>query len=207
MKTSSWVESEAASNENEKVVLVFCEVHLLFVWNCDYDSSFVRRNLRSNSVQHRKAKISVRTFVSTAKSKRPHLQVISPPPSSLLTTTTTTTATKMSRPLSRAQLKNWRRKVAAELKSINVLDCKILQQEMSLERMRRAFAALSKEMVVEEARFAAAEAQVLAAEASASQNQTGRLLFSSDTFFREFRWAVIKRRWVFALFACLFDLI
>ncbi|KAH9395520.1 hypothetical protein TYRP_020544 [Tyrophagus putrescentiae] len=41
---------------------------------------------------------------------------------------------------------------------------------------------------------ASAEAQVLAAEASASQNQTGRLLFSSDTFFRELRWAVIKRR-------------
>ncbi|KAH9394005.1 hypothetical protein TYRP_021131 [Tyrophagus putrescentiae] len=71
----------------------------------------------------------------------------------------------MSRPLSRAQLENWRRKVAAERKSINDLDHKILQQEISLEQMRRAVAALRQEATVDEARFAEAEAQVLAAEA------------------------------------------
>ncbi|KAH9400101.1 hypothetical protein TYRP_001658, partial [Tyrophagus putrescentiae] len=114
-------------------------------------------------------------------------------PSSLLTTTTTT-ATKMSRPLSRAQLENWRREVAAKRKSINDLDHKILQQEMSLQQMRRTVAALRQKATVEEARFAEAEAQVLAAEARANQNQTGRLLFSSGAFLCKFSRADIKRR-------------
>ncbi len=101
----------------------------------------------------------------------------------------------MSQILSRAQLENWRRKVAAERKSINDLDREIRAQEMSLERMRRAVAALSKEAVAEEARFIAAETQVLAAEASANQDQTGGggLLFSSNDFRCKLRRAVFKR--------------
>ena len=99
----------------------------------------------------------------------------------------------MSRPLSRAQLENWRREVAAKRKSINDLDHKILQQEMNLDQMRSAVAALRQKATVEEAKFAEAEAQVLAAEARANQNQTGRLLFSSGAFLCKFRRAVIKR--------------